>query len=185
MTGSEAELGDEGGGGLQVGAAIGEVADERELEAGAQEQAGDRLQVGVRGDPAEALFGAQVVGEPVVGAVRATGVRRIVSVDAAGRVSDPGDGLLMRTVAKPLVRRILRANFDDLAEAERVLRASDLDWTLISPPRLTDNGHRPYRTVLDHGIRAGRTLSRADVADAMLNSVTTPAHIHHRVSVAY
>lgn len=36
-----------------------------------------------------------------VAAMRATGVRRIVSVDAAGRVADRGDSLLMRVVAKP------------------------------------------------------------------------------------
>jgi putative NADH-flavin reductase len=120
-----------------------------------------------------------------VAAMLATGVRRILVVDAAGRVADAGDSPLMRAVAKPIVQRILKANFDDLAEAERVLRASNLDWTLISPPRLTDGGHRPYRTVLDLSIRGGRTLSRADVADAMLRSIGDAGHIHRRVSIAY
>ncbi|UWZ56953.1 NAD(P)H-binding protein [Dactylosporangium aurantiacum] len=120
-----------------------------------------------------------------VAAMRATGVRRILVVDAAGRISDRGDSLLMRAVAKPIVQRVLKANFADLAEAERVLRASGLDWTLISPPRLTDGGHRPYRTVLDLSVRGGRTLSRADVAHAMLRSITDPGHVHHRVSIAY
>jgi putative NADH-flavin reductase len=120
-----------------------------------------------------------------VTAMRATGVRRILAVDAAGRVSDHNDGFLMRRLAKPIVQRILKANFDDLAQAERVLRASTLDWTLISPPRLTDGPNRPYRTVLDLSVPGGRTLSRADVADAMLRSVDNPAHIHRRVSIAY
>ncbi|WP_327004857.1 NAD(P)H-binding protein [Dactylosporangium sp. NBC_01737] len=120
-----------------------------------------------------------------VAAMRATGVRRIVSVDAAGRVADRGDSLLMRVVAKPLVQLALKASFEDLAEAERVLRASGLDWTLISPPRLTDGGHRPYRTVVDRNVRGGRTLSRADVADAMLKSLNDDAHIHRRVNIAY
>lgn len=120
-----------------------------------------------------------------VAAMRATGVRRIISVDASGRVADRGDSPLMRTVAKPLVQRLLKANFDDLAEAERILRASDLDWTLISPPRLTDGDHRPYRTVLDLNVHGGRTLSRADVADAMLRALDDPTQIHHRVNIAY
>ncbi len=120
-----------------------------------------------------------------VAAMQATGVRRILAVDAAGRVSDRNDGWLMRTVAKPIVQRILRDNFNDLAEAEAVLRASNLDWTLISPPRLTDAGHRPYRTVLDVSVPGGQTLSRADVAHAMLRSVANPEHIHRRVSIAY
>lgn len=120
-----------------------------------------------------------------VTAMRATGVRRILSVDAAGRIADRGDGLLMRAVAKPIIQRILKDNFEDLAEAERILRASGLDWTLISPPRLTDDGHRPYRTVLDRNVHGGRSISRVDVADAMLKSVTDDAHIHHRVNIAY
>jgi putative NADH-flavin reductase len=120
-----------------------------------------------------------------VAAMRATGVRRIVSVDAAGRVADRGDSLLMRAVAKPIVQRVLKANFEDLAEAERILRASGLDWTLISPPRLTDAGHRPYRTVVDRNVHGGRTLSRADVADAMLKSVADDTHSPHRVNIAY
>ena len=118
-------------------------------------------------------------------AMLATGVRRIVSVDAAGRLTDAGDSPVMRYVAKPIVQRILRANFADLAAAEAVLKASGLDWTLIAPPRLTDGGHRPYRTVLDVSVRGGRTLSRADVADAMLRALDEPSWIHRRVSPAY
>ncbi|MET7397602.1 NAD(P)H-binding protein [Dactylosporangium sp. NPDC005572] len=120
-----------------------------------------------------------------VAAMLATGVRRIVSVDAAGRVADAGDSLLMRAVAKPLVQWVLRHGFADLAEAERVLRGSGLDWTLVAPPRLTDGGHRPYRTVVDRNVRSGRTLSRADVAHAMLRVAGDPATIHRRVNVAY
>lgn len=120
-----------------------------------------------------------------VAAMLATGVRRIVSVDAAGRVIDAGDGPITRVVAKPLLRRLLREGFEDLAEAEKVLRASGLDWTLVAPPRLTDGPNRPYRTVLDVNVRGGRSLSRADVADAMLRALQEPSWVHRRVSVAY
>ncbi|MFI5909535.1 NAD(P)-dependent oxidoreductase [Dactylosporangium sp. NPDC051541] len=120
-----------------------------------------------------------------VAAMRATGVRRIVSVDASGRVADGGDSALMRYVAKPIVRRILGEGFADLAVAEQVLRDGGVDWTLIAPPRLTDGPRRPYRTVLDVNVRGGRTLSRADVADAMFRALDEPSWIHRRVSVAY
>jgi putative NADH-flavin reductase len=120
-----------------------------------------------------------------VAAMLATGVRRIVTVDAAGRVADEGDGLFTRMAVKPLLQRLLREGFDDLAEAERVLRASGLDWTLIAPPRLTDGERRPYRTVLDVNVRGGRTLARADVADAMFRALDEPSWVHRRVNVAY
>ncbi|MER7272903.1 NAD(P)H-binding protein [Dactylosporangium sp. NPDC000244] len=120
-----------------------------------------------------------------VAAMLATGVRRIVTVDAAGRVTDRGDGPVTRHVVKPLLQRILGEGFADLAVAERVLRDSDLDWTLIAPPRLTDGPNRPYRTVLDVNVRGGRTLSRADVADAMFRALDEPEWIRRRVNVAY
>ncbi|HTJ38040.1 MAG TPA: NAD(P)H-binding protein [Dactylosporangium sp.] len=120
-----------------------------------------------------------------VAAMLATGVRRIVSVDAAGRVADSGDGFVTRFVAKPLLQRLLREGFTDLAAAERVLRDSGLDWTLISPPRLTDGPQRPYRTVVDRNVRGGGTLSRADVADAMFRALEEPGWVHRRVNVAY
>lgn len=139
--------------------------------------------LGVRpgGTPTVQADGARAA----VAAMRATGVRRIVSVDAAGRVADKGDGIVTRSAVKPLLRRILRESFADLAVAEQVLRASGLDWTLISPPRLTDGGHRPYRTVVGLNVRGGRSLSRADVADAMFRSLADPAQLHQRVNVAY
>jgi putative NADH-flavin reductase len=120
-----------------------------------------------------------------VAAMLATGVRRIVTVDAAGRVIDKGDGPITRFVAKPLLQRILGEGFADLAVAEQILRDSNLDWTLIAPPRLTDGGNRPYRTVPDLNVRGGMSLSRADVAHAMLRALAEPTWVHRRVSVAY
>ncbi|WP_432840475.1 NAD(P)-dependent oxidoreductase [Dactylosporangium sp. CA-092794] len=120
-----------------------------------------------------------------VAAMQATGVRRLITVDASGRVADEGDGPVMRLIAKPLVQRVLREGFEDLAAAEAILRASDLDWTLIAPPRLTDGPHRAYRTVLDINVRGGRLLSRADVADAMFRALEEPTWIHRRVNIAY
>jgi putative NADH-flavin reductase len=139
--------------------------------------------LGVRpgGSPTVQADGARAA----VAAMRATGVRRIVSVDAAGRVADKGDGIVTRSAVKPLLQRILRESFADLAVAEQVLRAGGLDWTLISPPRLTDGGHRPYRTVVGRNVRGGRSLSRADVADAMFASLADPAQIRQRVNIAY
>src|SRR5262245_61316187 len=75
----------------------------------------------------------------VVQAMQATGVRRIVVVSAApvstvaspGRPhpprNDPGEGLVMRYLATPLLRAALRDVYADLALMEDVLRDSGLD----------------------------------------------------------
>ena len=95
----------------------------------------------------------------LVTAMRNTGVGRIVVVSAApvGTVAtparphpprhDPGDGLFMRYVASPLIGRLLRKVYVDLAEMEDILRDSGLDWTAVRPPRLTNRPRSAtYRT---------------------------------------
>ncbi|MEP0547925.1 MAG: NAD(P)H-binding protein [Rhodothermales bacterium] len=109
----------------------------------------------------------------IVRAMEAHGVRRIVSETGAG-VEAPGDperslgGKLMRGVMQLVAGKILA---DGEGHAE-VLRASDLDYAVVRPPRLTDAPHSGrYR----HGILAlgpGASVARADVADFMLAEAT-------------
>ncbi|GAA2824074.1 NAD(P)H-binding protein [Kitasatospora paracochleata] len=132
----------------------------------------------------------------VIEAMDATGARRLVVVSAApiGTVPsprrphpprhDPGDGPLIRYLAGPLIKTVLRKRYADLALMEDALAASGLDWTSVRPPRLTD---RPvtgdYRTALDRNVRGGTTVSRADVAHLMLRVLDRPETVGHTVGV--
>ena len=130
-------------------------------------------------------------------AMQASGVRRIVVVSAApiGTVPspsrprppkhDPGDGLFMRYLATPIVKAALREHYADLARMEEVLRDSDLDWTAVRPPRLTDKPVTgTYRTAYDQNIRRGIFASRADVAHYMLQSLDQPETFRRTVGIA-
>jgi uncharacterized protein YbjT (DUF2867 family) len=133
----------------------------------------------------------------IIEAMRASGVRRVVVVSAApvatvpssGRPDpprhDPGEGFVTRHLATPLVRRVLRDVYDDLALMEDVLRDSGLDWTVVRPPRLTD---RPptgrYRTAPGRNLRRGLFVARADVAHLMLAVLDQPATIGQAIGVA-
>ncbi|GAA3658776.1 SDR family oxidoreductase [Nonomuraea antimicrobica] len=122
----------------------------------------------------------------ILTAMRGAGVRRLLTVGAAGMVADPGDGPLTRYVLKPLViQRLFRHSYADLAEAERLLRASEADWTIVRPARLTDAGRtNHYRTALDHSVRGGLSTTRADLADCMLELIADRTSVRHVVSVA-
>jgi putative NADH-flavin reductase len=133
----------------------------------------------------------------IVHAMRATGVRRIVVVSAApigtvpspGRPKppkhDPGDGFLMRYLLSPLTKAALRKPYADLALMEDVLRDSDLDWTVIRPPRLTDKPLTgAYRTASGQNLRRGVLVSRADVAHLMLRVLDQPETIKQFIGIA-
>jgi putative NADH-flavin reductase len=133
----------------------------------------------------------------IVAAMGATGARRLIVVSAApiGTVPspqrprpprrDPGDGIVMRSVLTPMIKRVLREHYADLALMEDILRDSGLDWTVVRPPRLTDKPLTGrYRTAYGQNIRGGWFISRADVAHYMLSAVGRPETIKQVIGIA-
>jgi putative NADH-flavin reductase len=133
----------------------------------------------------------------IIAAMQVTGARRIVVVSAAptgtvavpGRPNpprhDPGDGLVMRHVLSPMIGRILRTHYRDLAVMEEDLRASGLEWTVVRPPRLNDKPLTGrYRRAFGRNIRGGFSIPRADVAHLMLHLLDEPASVGRYVGVA-
>jgi putative NADH-flavin reductase len=115
-----------------------------------------------------------------VAAMQATGVRRLLVVGVA--VLFENDGLLSAIARRTFLRHVAR----DHAEMERIVSASGLDWTVARPPRLT-NGMltRSYAVADDRMPPAARlTISRADLADFLLEEVQHPAHVHRIVGLA-
>jgi putative NADH-flavin reductase len=136
--------------------------------------------------------------QAIVSAMNATGVRRVVVVSAApvatvaspGRPNpprrDPGDGLVVRSVLAPLLKAMLKEAYRDLALMEDVLRDSGLDWTVVRPPRLIDKPMTGrYRTTYGQNLRRGLSISRADVAHLMLQTLDHPEAVKQTVGVAY
>jgi putative NADH-flavin reductase len=77
----------------------------------------------------------------------------------------------------------------DSAEMEGIVKSSELDWTIVRPPRLT-NGPRTerYGVADDHlprGAGGAATISRADVAHFLLDEVERSGHLQRVVGIAY
>jgi putative NADH-flavin reductase len=74
----------------------------------------------------------------------------------------------------------------DAAEMERVVRESGLDWTIVRPPRLTDQpSSGKYRLREGHLPRFGFSVSREDVADFMIRAVENHSSIGKIVGVCH
>ncbi|MFF3857698.1 NAD(P)-dependent oxidoreductase [Streptomyces sp. NPDC002209] len=122
----------------------------------------------------------------VVSAMDRAGVSRLAAVSAAPVGPDvETDGFVARKVFLPLLRRALRDLYADLAVMEATIRASGTEWTVIRPPRLLNRPHTgSYRRAIGANVPNARTISRADVADALLASLTDPATARRAVGVA-
>jgi putative NADH-flavin reductase len=96
-------------------------------------------------------------------ALRRAGVRRYVVVS---------QGLLFQT-RNPIIgllRLILARHVADSAAMERLVCASDLDWTIVRAPRLLDGGAaKGYRLELDRRPKGAWSMQRADLAAYLLD----------------
>jgi putative NADH-flavin reductase len=106
----------------------------------------------------------------IVAAMARHRVRRLVVVSSSGVDPHPysDGGFLFNRVLLPYVTRKLgKTLYDDMRQMETLVRASDLDWTILRPsglfhlPSVTD-----YTLVKDHA--DGRFTARADLAASML-----------------
>jgi putative NADH-flavin reductase len=96
--------------------------------------------------------------------MRTVGVRRFIGISGAG-IDVPGDDKATRDkVISTLIRRLGGKVVADKPAEYRVWAASDLDWTLVRPPRLRDGpatGHIEHDA---HRSTRSTTMTRGDLA---------------------
>lgn len=122
----------------------------------------------------------------IVSAMDRVGVSRLSAVSAAPVAPDgPEDDAFTRVVVYPILRRALRDLYADLAVMESAIAASGTQWTVIRPPKLLN---RPftgtYRRAVDANVRGGKVIGRADVADALLTTLSDPSTSGHAIGIA-
>lgn len=122
----------------------------------------------------------------ITSAMDRAGVRPLSAVSAAPVGPLPeGAGIFTRAVVFPLLRRLLRDVYADLADMEAAMAASGTRWTAVRPPMLQNKPRTgTYRRAIDANVPGGRVIPRADVADALLATLTDPACAGHAVGVA-
>jgi putative NADH-flavin reductase len=105
--------------------------------------------------------------ERMLTAMHSSQVRRLLVVSAYGVAESQHRNLYNLLVWTSKKEKML-----DKERMEKLLEHSDVQWTLIRPPALT-NGPRTqhYHTGTDLRISATSHISRADVADFMLRSI--------------
>jgi len=121
----------------------------------------------------------------IITCMESVGVRRLISQSSLG-VGDSRANLGFFT-KYIIVSLFLRHAFADHAQQEAVIRKSQLDWTIVRPPYLTDG---PRTGAYRHGFpptdtRIQGKISRADVADFMLKQLADNAYLHQTPGVSY
>jgi putative NADH-flavin reductase len=121
----------------------------------------------------------------IIESMRTQGQRRLLCMTGAtvgplaGNVS-----MTMRATAMAFRKFSGEYQTDDRAEQERAVRNSRLDWTLVKPPRLTDNGAgESYRADVALGVGLRSSISRDSVAAFLLDEIATPRFVGQTVYI--
>jgi putative NADH-flavin reductase len=118
----------------------------------------------------------------IIAGMQGHGVRRLIVMSSFG-VSESWQ---MATLPQRIVMWLfLRGIYRDKAVQDQVLRASDRDWVLVRPPRLT-HGPRTgkYRVAAQMRLGFQDSISRADVADFMLRQLQDGAWLRQAVVIS-
>jgi len=109
----------------------------------------------------------------IIRAMQASDVRRILCISAGGL--EPVVSW-QRVIAKPILWLVFKHMYTDLVRMETTVKASDLDWTIIRPPALT-NGPRTgkYHSIDRNHLPHNFSMSRADVADYIIGHLNDTA----------
>ncbi|GAA2790297.1 NAD(P)-dependent oxidoreductase [Crossiella cryophila] len=122
--------------------------------------------------------------ESILRAMPKARVRRLIVVSTSGATTE-GDRPFTRYLLKPVLGRVFRHPWGDMRRMEELIMASDTDWTIVRPPRLTNTQHTGiYRTATNRSIPGGNSIPRANLANALLNTVTNRTTYNQTLTVA-
>jgi putative NADH-flavin reductase len=120
----------------------------------------------------------------ILKAMHEVGVRRLVCCSSGGTNPhyDRAEGIIFGLIIKPFIGRTL---YGDMRRMEKIVMASDLDWTITRPARLVDAPAVSSYHVAEKYVIPGMTkTARIDLADFMLKEAVNPHHIRKAVAVA-
>lgn len=110
------------------------------------------------------------------------GVRRLITVTGYGT------GESMQTMSLPArmaQKAVLGKVYEDKTRQEDLIKATDLDWTLVRPTLLTNNtASKQYNVLIDPSSWHMGMVSRADVAHFVVGAGLDNSHLHEAVVLA-
>jgi len=122
----------------------------------------------------------------LIKAMKQAGVSRAFFISAAGLEINPTHSLLVKFATRIILQPLLRNMYADLLEMENIVKGSGVDWTIMRPPRLTDGPETGnYRNAINHPLTKGYQISRADLADFMINNLTNKSIFKAVVQIGY
>jgi putative NADH-flavin reductase len=125
----------------------------------------------------------------IIAAMKQAGVRRIIVLGASGALPNALDKqpAWRRWIFHNIINKtLLKWPIASQVSQWQNLSHSDLDWTMVMPPMLTNTlAHGAYRVDGEALPRNGSRISRADTADFMMQQIDDPKWIKKGVYITW
>jgi putative NADH-flavin reductase len=125
----------------------------------------------------------------IVEAMQQIGVRRIIALGSAGALPDSlsKQPAWRRWIVQNIVYTLfLKWPVHEQIAQYKALSTSNLDWTMVMPPMLTNGPARGrYRVDGEALPPNGSSISREDIADFMMQQITSTQWVRKGVYIAY
>lgn len=121
----------------------------------------------------------------ILHAMAAHGITKLAVISAVPAGPRTEQPFLQRRMIIPVLERVFGATYADMRRMEALLRGSDLDWVCLRPPRLVSK--KPagrYRLDASRPLPNARSITCADLATALLDSLTRPGLYRRTAYVA-
>ncbi len=122
----------------------------------------------------------------LITAMKRTGAKRVFFISASAIELSPVLPFYVRFAEKYIVQKLLKHMYADIREMERLVKESDLSWTIVRPPQLTDKAATGrYRTATNTFLKNCLKISRSDVAHFMINNAFNEATYKSIIEIGY
>lgn len=122
--------------------------------------------------------------EIIVKAMEDHGVQRLV-ISAGAGVVDPMDRpKLINRFFNLLVRVFSRWVFEDMQRTVDIVRSSNLEWTVVRVPMLTDDEPSGQVKAAYVGRGMGMRVTRSDMATFMLDQLEDETYVHQAPAIS-
>jgi len=118
--------------------------------------------------------------------MKQAGLRRAFFISASAVETNPLLPFLFRLVSRYIIQKLLANMYADLRLMEAEIKETELDWTIVRPPQLTNAKLTGiYRMAVNRFLKNGLKISRADTAHFMLSHIQSEDMFRSIVEIGY
>jgi putative NADH-flavin reductase len=122
----------------------------------------------------------------IMKAMRKNNVSRIICLSAGAVIVPPKGSMMTKFFIKNILQKLFGHLYSDMVTMEKILKESSLDFTIVRPPWLRDTKRTgQYRVAINEHLDNPTKISRADLADYIINNFANERIFKSTVELSY